>query len=95
MRVNVIHFLSFLEPELKMQKCHWAEIMSDTNYPKLLQKIRGKYHGNLNILRKEILSTINSEQYRYSDTLEFTLPSHSCKHIILKFLFSWKYSVSA
>jgi hypothetical protein len=90
-----MRFFSFLKPTLKMQKCYWAEIMSDTNYPKLLQKIRGKYHGNLNILRTKILSTINSKQYRYYDTLEFTLPNHYCKHVILRLLFSWKYSVSA
>lgn len=93
MRFTEIRFFSFLDPKLKMQKCHWGEIMSETNYPKLLQKIRRKYHKNLNTLRQEVLSTINSENIRYDHVLEFRLPSHYCKHIMLKLLFSWKYSI--
>jgi len=75
-----------------MQKCYWAEIMSDTTYPILKQKIRGRHHKCLDILREEVLETITSDTTRYDYILEFLLPSHSCKHNILRFLFSWKYS---
>lgn len=82
---------SFLEPTLQMEKCDWAAIMSSSNYIILKRITRGKYHKALDILRSEVLETINSENIRYDYILEFLLPSHSCKHTILRLLHSWKY----
>ena len=82
---------SFLKPTLKMEKCDWAAIMTDENYKLLKKRVRARYHSRLDILRGEVLNTINSDTIKYDDILEFLLPSHSCKHTILRFLYSWSY----
>ena len=87
----IMSLFSFLKPTLQMEKCDWAAIMSDSNYIILKRIIRGKYHKALDILRDKFLETINSENIRYDALLTFTVPTHSCKHNILRFLFSWQY----
>lgn len=87
----IMSLFSFLNPTLKMKKCDWAAIMTDENYNLLIKRIRNRYHSGLDILRGEVLKTINSDTIRYDDILEFLLPSHSCKHTILRFLYSWSY----
>ena len=74
-----------------MKRCDWAAIMTDENYSLLMRIIRKRYHKNLDILRNEILETTNSDTIRYDNILEFLLPSHSCKHTILRLLYSWNY----
>jgi len=80
---------SWLKPSLMMKKCDWAEIMADENYDLLIKRIRKRYHKDLDILRNEILGIIHSSNYKYDDLLTFTIPSHSCKHTILRLLYSW------
>ncbi len=75
-----------------MKKCDWAAIMTDENYNLLIKRIRKRYHKDLDILRNEILGIIHSSNYKYDDLLTFTVPSHSCKHTILRLLYSWNYS---
>jgi hypothetical protein len=87
----IMSLFYFLKPTLQMKKCDWATIMTDENYNLLKLIIRNRYHEALDILRYKVLETINSDSIRYDYILEFLLPSHSCKQIILRFLYSWKH----